>query len=148
METELTMCGKNLDQRFPAERNISRRAKRKETLTVEEYGLMQRYHWIYSVCFRDGNMIVQQSVVMLWSSITGTRPGVILPQSEAPPGMQKQTFESDIPKHVCVKDGMPKTVCWEDIELFYLPDPDGGRDVLCAVIEFRNLKGRPEGADG
>ena len=140
------MCGKNLDQLFPAERNISRRAKRKETLTVEEYGLMQRYHWIYSVFFPCGNMIVQQSVVMLWSSITGTRPGVILSHSEALPG--PQTFESDIPKHVCVKHGMPKTVCWEDIELFYLRDSDGGRDVLCAVIEFRNLKGRPEGADG
>jgi len=79
---------------------------------------------------------------MLWSSITGTRPGVLLPPSEL-----KQTFESDIPKYVSVDD-MPKTVCWEDIELMYLRNPDEGRDVPCAIINFRNLKGRPEGADG
>jgi len=103
-------------------------------------------------------MLVQQSVVMLWSSITGTRPGVLLPppsSSKASPGSperqklkQKLTFESDIPKHVCVEDDMLKTVCWGDIELFYLQNPDGGRDIPCAIIDFRNLKGRPEGADG
>ena len=31
---------------------------------------------------------------------------------------------------------------------FYLKDPNGCRGVLCAIIEFRNLKGHPEGADG
>ncbi|KAJ5887370.1 hypothetical protein N7495_007411 [Penicillium taxi] len=40
------------------------------------------------------------------------------------------------------------SVCYRDIELFYLKDPQSNRDVLCAIIEFRNLKGRPEGADG
>ena len=35
-----------------------------------------------------------------------------------------------------------------DIEPVYLKDPNSGRDVLCAIIEFRNLKGRPKGADG
>ena len=60
---------------------------------------------------------------------------------------QKQAFESDIPKYVSVNDDL-KTVCWEDIELFYLRNPGGGRHVLCAIIDFRNLKGRPEGADG
>jgi hypothetical protein len=122
-------------------------------------------------------MVVQQSTVMLWSSITGTRPGVLLPRISssdststgnagsvdgtftrgqgpltAPalhPKRRKRnkTFESDIPKYVSVDD-TPKTVCWEDIELFYLRNPEGGRDVPCAIINFRNLKGRPEGADG
>ncbi|OJJ62717.1 hypothetical protein ASPSYDRAFT_86371 [Aspergillus sydowii CBS 593.65] len=45
-------------------------------------------------------------------------------------------------------DDLPALVCYRDIELFYLKDPDSKRDVLCAIIEFRNLKGRPEGADG
>jgi hypothetical protein len=39
------------------------------------------------------------------------------------------------------------SLCYRDIELIILKDPDSKRDVLCAVIEFRNLKGRPEGAD-
>lgn len=68
-----------LEYVFPAERKICRRAKKKDTLTIEEYSLFQRCHWIYSFYFRCGNMLVQQSTVMLWSSITGTRPGVLLP---------------------------------------------------------------------
>jgi Protein of unknown function (DUF3435) len=108
-------------------------------------------------------MIIQQAMIMLWSSITGTQPGVLLPQREAsatrtpqtntPDGFpskkrkRDQQFKSDLPQRVSLDD-LPKTVCYRDIELFYLKDPNNGRDVLCAVIEFRNLKGRPEGADG
>ncbi|PYH89774.1 hypothetical protein BO71DRAFT_464394 [Aspergillus ellipticus CBS 707.79] len=113
-----------LDQVFPAERKVPRRMK-KNTLDVD-----------------------------LWSAITGTRPGVLLPQKaskadRSPLGKRKldQTFQSDIPKHVSVDD-LPDFVCYRDIELFYLKDPDSKRDVLCAIIEFRNLKGRTEGADG
>jgi hypothetical protein len=119
-------------------------------------------------------MLVQQSTVMLWSSITGTRPGVLLPRlspsaaksagsagsvdgtqgqdpptpSTTRPGRKRdKTFKSDLPKYVSIND-TPKTVLWEDVELFYLHNPEGGKHVLCAIINFRNLKGRPEGADG
>lgn len=99
-------------------------------------------------------MIIQFATIQLWSSITGTRPGVLLPQKasladKSSLGKRKrdQTFQSDLPKHVSL-DHLPDTICYRDIELFYLKDPDSKRDVLCAIIEFRNLKGRPEGADG
>lgn len=94
---------------------------------------------------------------MLWSSITGSRPGVLLPDAQASDDFQEggirkrvrttQSFVSDIPQYVHADD-MPKTVCYEDIKFFYLRNPAGGQDVLCAIITFRNLKGRPEGADG
>lgn len=91
-------------------------------------------------------MIVQFATVQLWSAITGTRPG-----SHGNPALGKRklddTFQSDLPKHISLKD-LPDSVCYRDIELFYLKDPQSKRDVLCAIIEFRNLKGRPEGADG
>jgi hypothetical protein len=56
-------------------------------------------------------------------------------------------FESDLPKYASIDD-TPKTICWRDIEPFYIRNPEGGRDVFCAIINFTNLKGRPEGADG
>ena len=56
-------------------------------------------------------------------------------------------FKSDLPQRIS-SDGLPNTICYRDVELFYLRDPDGGRDVLCAIIEFLNFKGRTEGADG
>lgn len=60
---------------------------------------------------------------------------------------RKSTFQSDLPQLMSL-DHLPNTACWRDIELFLLRNPEGGRDVLCAIIEFRSLKGRPEGADG
>ncbi|BCR88236.1 uncharacterized protein ACHE_40800A [Aspergillus chevalieri] len=99
---------------------------------------------------------------MLWSSITGTQPGVLLPQQDATndpnasqdgllslgPRKRKQgdSFKSDLPQWISPND-LPNTICYRGIELFYLRNPDDGRDVLCAIIEFCNLKGRPEGAD-
>lgn len=91
-------------------------------------------------------MIVQFATVQVWSAITGTRPGVLLPQDTSSPGnpvlgkrKRDDTFQSDLPKHISLKD-LPDSVCYRDIELFYLKDLQSKRDVLCAVIEFRNLK--------
>ncbi|QQK41882.1 hypothetical protein Pdw03_4736 [Penicillium digitatum] len=139
---------------FPAERKIPRRTKDKNTLDVDAFGVIYRHHWVHSRFFRHGSMIVQFATVQLWSAITGTRPGVLLPQDTSSPGnpvlgkrKRDDTFQSDLPKHISLKD-LPGSVCYRDIELFYLKDLQSKRDVLCAIIEFRNLKGRPEGADG
>ncbi|KAL1885235.1 hypothetical protein Plec18167_001892 [Paecilomyces lecythidis] len=139
---------------FPAERKISRRMKGKNTLDVDVFCVTYRYHWVHSRFFRHGSMIIQFAIVQLWSAITGTRPGVLLPQKTSLPGgsslgkrKRGDAFQSDLPMYVSVDD-LPDTVCYRDIELFYLKDPESKRDVLCAIIEFRNLKGRPEGADG
>jgi hypothetical protein len=128
--------------------------KKKSTLDVGVFGVTYRHHWVHSRFFRHGSLIIQFAIIQLWSSITGTRPGVLLPQKTSlanTPSLGKrkrdEIFQSDIPKRVSLDD-LPDTVCYRDIELFYLKDPDSKRDVLCAIIEFRNLKGRPEGADG
>jgi hypothetical protein len=107
-------------------------------------------------------MTIQHATIMMWSAITGTRPGVLLPQIESsnlsepklsqelPPSSsqkRKQAFRSDLPQHIFL-DNLSPAVCYRDIELFHLRDPEEGRDVLCAIIEFRNLKGRPEGSNG
>ncbi|EED15808.1 conserved hypothetical protein [Talaromyces stipitatus ATCC 10500] len=143
-----------INGRFPAEHSISRRMKEKSTLSVDVFCILYRHHWIHSKFFRHGSMLIQFATIQLWSSITGTRPGVLLPQKAYLPnntslGKRKQglDFQSDIPQYVSAKD-LPDSVCYRDIDLFYLKDSNGNRDVLCAIIEFRNLKGRPEGADG
>jgi hypothetical protein len=126
--------------------------KKKNTLDVDVFCVLYRHHWVHSRFFRHGSMIIQFATVQLWSSITGTRPGVLLPPKISLPGnlslgkrKRDPTFQSDLPKYVSVND-LPDTVCYR--EFFYLKDPDSNHDVLCAIIEFRNLKGRPEGADG
>ncbi len=40
-------------------------------------------------------------------------------------------------------------VCYRDIELFLLRNPDNPeRDILMIKVDFRNFKDRAEGADG
>ncbi|KAL4861156.1 hypothetical protein BDV12DRAFT_208310 [Aspergillus spectabilis] len=142
-----------LEHVFPAERKIPRRTKKKNTLDMGVFCVTYRHHWVHSKHFRHGSMIIQFAMIQLWSAITGTRPGVLLPQKASLASTllgkrkQEQTFQSNLPQYVSVDD-LPASVCYRDIELFYLKDPDSKRDVLCAIIEFRNLKGRPEGADG
>ncbi|CAG8250439.1 unnamed protein product [Penicillium salamii] len=114
---------------FPTERRIPRRTKNKNTLDVDAF-------------------------VQLWSAITDTRPSVLLPQDTSLPNspvlskrQRNITFQSNLPKHISLKD-LLDSVYYRDIELFYLKDPQSKRNILCAIIEFRNLKGRPKGADG
>ncbi|KAN0079560.1 hypothetical protein V8E54_004774 [Elaphomyces granulatus] len=109
-----------LEHAFPAERKISRRMKKKSTLDVDVFCIIYRHHWEAAT-----------------------------PASNSSLGKRKRdlTFQSDLPKYISLDD-LPKTVCYRDIELFFLKDPESKCDVLCAIIEFRNLKGRPEGADG
>jgi hypothetical protein len=56
-------------------------------------------------------------------------------------------FQSDIPKYVRYDD-LPRTLCYGDIDLFVIRNPYGGSDVIVAVIDFRNLKGTEQGAEG
>ncbi|KAJ5636706.1 uncharacterized protein N7484_010019 [Penicillium longicatenatum] len=103
---------------FPAERKISRRTKDKNTLDVNVFCVIYRHHWVHSRFFRHGSMIVQFATIQLWSAITGTRPGVLLPQNTSLPDesslskrKQNPTFQSDLPKHIPVTD-LPDSVCY------------------------------------
>lgn len=99
--------------------------------------------------------------MLLWSSITGTRPCVLVPP-KAPAvtqemeegnnpvkkaGQARGHRQSDIPKFVRYDD-LPKTVCYGDIELFVIRNPQGGSDIVVAVVDFRNLKGTEQGSEG
>lgn len=106
-----------------------------------------QHHWVHSRFFGHESMIIQFATVQLWSAITGTQPDIMLPQKISLPnnsslGKRKQhdAFQSDLPKYITLKD-FPDSVCYCDIELFYLKDPQRKCDVFCAIIEFRNLKG-------
>jgi hypothetical protein len=56
-------------------------------------------------------------------------------------------FQSDIPKYVRYND-LPPTLCYRDIDLFVIRNPEGKSDVVAAVVDFRNLKGTEQGAEG
>jgi hypothetical protein len=109
--------------------------------------------------------------VLLCSSFTGTRPRILVPPNsvitmseeseELEAGQEagqepesskrrcktRDDFQSDIPQYIRYDD-LPKTLCYRDIDLFVIRNPDGGSDIVVAVVDFRNLKGTEQGAEG
>jgi hypothetical protein len=104
---------------------------------------------------------------MLFSAFTGSRPDTLLGEDDS---SLKNSWESSIDDSLdstladnsdgdtLVNDESesntqnikrPGTVCYGNIELFLLRNPNNPeRDILITEVNFRNLKGRAEDADG
>lgn len=106
------------------------------------------------------------SLLMLFSAFTGSQPGTLLTNDSSAIIDCRESSTDDVSSSTLAysSDGetlandtpnskaqttMPGTICYGDIDLFLLRNPDNPeRDILMAEVDFRNLKGRPEGADG
>jgi hypothetical protein len=125
-----------------------------------------RQDWLYGRPYPLGIFLVYKSLTKLLCAITGTRPKVLFPAK--PTAGTETTVEegdpsdvltlarhrrrpkiqspSDVPDYVRY-DEIPRTVCYGDVDHFIIRNPEGGKGVLVAVIDFRNLKGRQQGAE-
>ncbi|KAI9789020.1 MAG: hypothetical protein M1835_001936 [Candelina submexicana] len=176
----LKQINRYVNGRMLVDHQVSLRARRKDTLSAEDLGILLRCHWVYDTSvYSHERQRVQMGLIMLFSAFTGTRPGVLLPQNKAtkmrrsdgngsgadllgPDQISSDPFsdrsknvransnplKSDLPAHTQV-NRRPRTVCYKDIELYLLRNPDSSqRDIFIAEIEFVNLKGSKEGEDG
>ena len=101
---------------------------------------------------------------MLFSAFTGSRPATLVVDDDSSCKDVREnltddlsgtlTYDSDGDTLVDGKSDSkaratrPGTICYGDINLFLLRNPDNPeRDILMAEVNFRNLKGRAEGAD-
>ncbi|KAI9888766.1 MAG: hypothetical protein M1814_006460 [Vezdaea aestivalis] len=144
---------------------VNQSARRKDTLSPEDSGILFKTLWVYDDTTRPHEHLrVQERFADLLAYISGSRPGVILAQDDmskevpssqssledgamTPNGFSRSKSTSDLPDRTGLVE--PQTICYRDIELFIIRNPgEGERDVIAAVVNFRNLKGRPEGADG
>jgi hypothetical protein len=143
------------------------RQKKKHTLSAEDLAILMRQDWLYGRPYPLGIFLIYKSLTKLFCTIIGTRPKVLFPAKptaatetaveEGNPsdvltfarrrGRPKKQSLSDIPDYVRY-DELPRTVYYGDVDLFVIRNPEGGKDVLMAVIDFRNLKGRQQGAEG
>jgi len=162
----LTTC-QYLNTRLRADHGVTVRPKIKHTMSPEGLGILLRQLWLYTRLKPLGRLLLQEAFLLLCSSITGTRPRILVPpRSEATAleelgtedgtmksygskrrGEIQDDFQSDIPKYIRYDD-LPTSLCYGDIDLFVIRNPDGGSDVIVAVIDFRNLKGTEQGAEG
>ena len=147
--------------------DVSRRARRKDTLSAEDLGILLQWHWKYGTStFANERQRVQMSLLMLFSAFTGSRPGTLLADDNSSSKDSRESSTDDLSSSTLAYDSdgdtliddkpdskaqttRPGTICYGDIDLFLLRNPDNPeRDILMAEVDFRNLKGRPEGADG
>jgi hypothetical protein len=169
-----------INEQMHKDHHVSRRARRKDTLSAEDPGILLQWPRKYGkTIFPNERQRVQLSLLMLFSAFTGTRPGVLLATfssgKSAPqetPGLESNGMDSsqgslaENSSDPALKDDSdadtlvdedckfiteatrPNNICYGDISLFLLRNPDNSeRDILMAEVDFRNLKGRPEGAD-
>jgi hypothetical protein len=63
---------------------VSHRARRKDTLSAEDLGILLQWHWKYGTStFTNERQRVQMSLLMLFSAFTGSRPGTLLVDSSS-----------------------------------------------------------------
>ena len=147
--------------------DVSRHARRKDTLSAEVLGIQLQWHWKYGTStFANERQRVQMGLVLLFSAFIRSRLGTLLADDDSSrrdsressagdPSINTLAYDSDggtlvddIP-HLKARNIRPGTIYYGDIDLFLLRNPDNpDRDILMAEVEFRNLKGKPEGEDG
>jgi hypothetical protein len=55
------------------------KARRKDTLSAEDLGILLQWHWKYGTSiFANERQRVQMSLLMLFSAFTGSRPDTLL----------------------------------------------------------------------
>ena len=143
--------------------DVRRQARQKDTLSAEDLGILLQWHWKYgTAAFTNERQRVQLSLLILFSVFTGSRPDTLLGEDDSSSTNSQEssiddlsdssdgdTLVDDRSKSNAQNTKRPGTVCYGDIELFLLRNPDNAeRDILMAEVNFRNLKGRAEGADG
>ena len=64
--------------------DVSRRARRKDTLSAEDLGILLQWHWKYGTSiFANERQRVQMGLLMLFSAFTGSRPATLLADNDS-----------------------------------------------------------------
>ena len=122
-------------------------------MSPQDLGVLLRQLWLYTSLAPLRRQLVQMAFVLLCSSFTGTRPRILVPPNsiittseeseELKAGQEagqepesserrrktRDDFQSDIPQYIRYDD-LRKTLCYRDIDLFVIRNPDGGSDIL------------------
>ena len=118
--------------------DVSRRARRKDTLSAEGLGILLQWHWKYGMStFTNERQRVQMSLLMLFSAFTGSRPATLLAGDNPSLNDSQEGSADDLSSTAPVDDSdgdtlvggesdskaqttRPGTICYGDIGLFLL----------------------------
>ena len=79
--------------------DVSRRARRKDTLSAEDLGILLQWHWKYGMStFTNERQRVQMSLLMLFSAFTGSRPATLLADDSSSSNDSQEGSADDLSK--------------------------------------------------
>src|ERR1700761_9042694 len=68
-----------MNNQMHEDHDVSRRARQKDTISAEDLGILLQWHWKYGrLIFPTERRRVENSLLMLWSGFTGTRPATLV----------------------------------------------------------------------
>lgn len=118
-------------------------------MNVDDIYLVLHHHWVLDTSvFPDERQRLQLALLLLLSAYSATRPAALVYKKT---DRQKQRehyvgWENDDPEELD-SDQMEldfediKTLCYEDVALVMLPNPDGKRDILAMELTLKYTKG-------
>ena len=132
-------------------------------MNVDDIFLILHHHWVLeTVTFRDGRQRLQLHFLVLVSAYTATRPEALVyvarneklkrgycigenyededDEEDEEDGEDEKVNEGNTRDRDRDNELM-KTLCYKDVCLFLLPNPDGIRDVLVMEIDLSYIKG-------
>ena len=85
--------------------DVSRRARRKDTLSAEDLDILLQWHWKYGIStFTNERQRVQISLLMLFSAFTGSRPATLLAGDNSSSNDSQEDSADDLSNTALVDD--------------------------------------------
>lgn len=119
-------------------------------MNVDDIYLVLHHHWVLDTSvFPDERQRLQLALLLLLSAYSATRPAALV-YKKVDRQKQKEHYlgwENDDPEELDSSDQMDldfediQTLCYEDVTLVMLPNPDGKRDILAMELTLKYTKG-------
>ncbi|XP_044715279.1 FluG domain-containing protein [Hirsutella rhossiliensis] len=121
----------------------------KPVMGVDDVYLVQHHHWVHDTSvFPDERQRIQLAFLVLLQAYTATRPRVLAYKrldknavNDHYFGCEDEATQVDCADEFDPKDDDFKTICYRDVQLLLLKNPEGGRDLPAMEVTLRYTKG-------
>lgn len=129
------------------EYNLDTDVREKPVMDVDDVFLVLHHHWVLDTSvFPDERQRLQVAFLLLVSAYTATRPAALVytainrtKQREHYLGWENDEPSDNDEMDLDLED--IKTLCYEDVTLVMLPNPEGNRDLLAMEITLKYTEG-------
>ena len=161
MKEDSANMGQYIDVDLTRLYNLDLSTKEKPVINVDDVFLVLHHHWVMDTAtFPNGRQRLQVAFLVLMIAYTASRPGALVyvarnekksrgyaigeddeDEDEDEDGNDnRESGEEDSADHDWDNE-QAKTLCYGDVTLFLLPNPDGIRDLLGMEVDICHSKG-------